>query len=73
MVLGRDFLKKNRVLVDHETDEIQIRAELIELVKTTSLNKIDCFLAKPVVIEPLSEKLVFAKVGKLELNRIMII
>ncbi|RNA36428.1 Transposon Ty3-G Gag-Pol poly [Brachionus plicatilis] len=70
VILGRDFLKINEVLVDHGNDQIQIRSQSLEV--KVSVNKIDCVVNKSVEIEPWSEKLVSAKVGKLELNRIMV-
>ncbi|RNA30058.1 hypothetical protein BpHYR1_048582 [Brachionus plicatilis] len=69
-ILGRDFLKKNRVLVDHYNDNILIRSE--SCVPTICANKINCVVQKAVKIEPLSEKLIYAKFGKMELNRTII-
>ncbi|RNA21701.1 hypothetical protein BpHYR1_051240 [Brachionus plicatilis] len=68
--IGKDFLKKNRVLVDHYNDKILIRSE--SCVPTICANKINCVVQKAVKIEPHSEKLIYAKFGKMELNRTMI-
>lgn len=69
-ILGRDFLKDNKVLVDHSSDQIQIRSQ--SLVQKANVNKIECVVSKTVEVEPLTERLVYAKIGKLEVNRLML-
>ncbi|RNA33258.1 hypothetical protein BpHYR1_050398 [Brachionus plicatilis] len=69
-ILGRDFLKKNRVLVDHFSEKILIRLE--SGVPKACVNRVNCFVKQATNIEQYSEKLIYAKFGKMELNRNMI-